>query len=118
LFEFFLNAQLSERQGGDARVGQHDVEASEVFHSGIDSGLDGVKVAHVGDGSEHLATGLLDEIDCLVQLFVRCHRVVVRGDVTADVDADDVRALAGESHRVAAALTSGHPGDEGDTSFK
>jgi hypothetical protein len=73
-----------------------------------------VEVAHVCDCPDHLAAGLLDKIDRLFEFFVRRHRVVVRGDVTADVDTDDVRTLAGESHRMATTLTPGHARDESD----
>ena len=38
-------------------------------------------------------------------------------DIVADVDGDDVGALFGQPHRVAAALAAGGAGDEGDLAF-
>src|SRR6185312_9597364 len=95
-------------------VGQHDVEATEVLDAGIHRGLDLLEVAHIGHRAQHLAAGLFDPGDGLVQLLAGGHRIAVGGDVGADVDADDVGALACESYRVAAALATRHPGDEGD----
>jgi hypothetical protein len=39
-------------------------------------------------------------------------------DLTADVGRDDVRALLGQPHRVAAALAARGTGDEGDLALE
>ena len=77
-----------------------------------------IEVADVGDRSQHLAALGLDEVDGLVEFGAIGHRVVVGGDIGADVDADDVGPFARQANRVAAALPARHPGDECDLAFQ
>ena len=71
-------------------------------------------LAHVGLHRDHPAVQRLDQAGGLLQV-VRAGQVVGQAvDVVADVDGDDVRALLRQPHRVAAALTAGGPGDEGN----
>ena len=63
-------------------------------------------VADVGLAGDDAAVEGLDLLDRLGQV-----------DVRPDVDGDDVGALFGQPHGVAAALTPRGAGDEGDFSF-
>ena len=57
-----------------------------------------IEIAHVGDRAEHLAARRLHQSDRLVELVAVGHRIAIRRDVGADVDADDVGAVGGEPH--------------------
>ena len=114
LLEILVVGQLAERHRRDARVGQHDVQPAELLHPGIERRLQRVIVADVGDRRDHLAALGFHQCDGLVELFSRRHRVAVGRDVGADVHADDRGAVGGEPHSMAAPLSAGHTGDEGD----
>ena len=95
LLEVFLVGQFAKRHGRDARVGQHDVQPTELLHAGIERRLQRVIVADVGDRADHLAALGFHQCDGLVELRMRGHRVAVGRDVGADVHADDRGAVGG-----------------------
>jgi hypothetical protein len=70
------------------------------------------RFADVGDSGDHPAAGLLDEADCLVQVFLSAHPVRDCRVIPQRVDADDVGALGRESDGMGPPLAAGDPGDE------
>jgi hypothetical protein len=114
LLEIFFVGQLAKRHGRDARVGQDDVQPAELLHAGIESRLQRVIVADVGQRGDHLAARGFHQSDRLVKLCSRRHRVAVGRDVGADVHADDRSAFGCKPHRMASPLPSSCTGDKGD----
>lgn len=112
--EFFFDGQLAEGHRGNARVGAHDVEATEVLNPGVQRGPHCCEVTDVGDCAEHLGALAFHQCDGLLEFVPAGHRVAVGGNVGADVDADDVGPVGGEPERVAATLPAGDSRDEGD----
>ena len=101
-------------QRGDAGIGHHDVELAEFGHARVDGRRQGSAVADVGDNREGVAAFLLDQACGLVQILGPGQRIVVGGDVLAQVDRDDVGALGGQQSRVRPALPARRTGDDGD----
>jgi hypothetical protein len=99
---------------GHAGVRDDNVEAAELREAGVKDrlklGLD-ADVALPGDDA---AVERLYVLDRLRQVCWRGERVVHAVKGLANVDRDDVRALARQPDRMAAALPAGRPGDEGD----
>jgi hypothetical protein len=100
--------------GADAGVGADDVELAKLRDAVVNGGPQRAGVAHVGGDGDDPAVELLDGLDRLAQVGVGGHAVANRRVVTADVDRDDVGALFGQPHRMAAALTPRRSGDERD----
>jgi hypothetical protein len=75
-------------------------------------------VAHVGLLGDDAPVQRLDLQRSLGQVRRRRHRVGHRVDLRTDVDGDDVRSVARQPDRVAAALAARRAGDEGDLAFE
>ena len=101
LGQFFGRAEAD-----DGCVGDHGVEPAEPGDPIVERRLEPVVVADVGLAGDDAAVEGLDLLDRLGHI-----------DVDGDVDCDDVCALLGQPDRVAAALTPGGAGDEGDFSL-
>ena len=80
------------------------------LHRGLQLG----QVAYVGDDGHDLAAGGLDQPCGLVEIGFGPQRVGNRVDIGADVHGDDVGALFGQRHGVAATLAARGAGDDGD----
>ena len=98
----------------DAGVAADDVQPAQFGDAVVDSLLDGAEIANVGLGGDNPPVQRLDLLDGLFQIARRRHPVGHRVDLLAQVDGDDVGALLGQPHGVAAPLAAGCPGDEGD----
>jgi hypothetical protein len=104
-------------EADDAGVCGHDVEPAEFGDPVVERRLQPAVVPHVGLAGDDAAVERLDLLDRLGQV-VRCrHREGDGVDLRDDVDGDDVGALLGQPDGVAAALTPGGPGDEGNLSL-
>ena len=100
--------------GADAGVGDDDVEPPELLDAAVDGGRQRVEVAHVDFRGDDAPIEVLDHVRGLGEVLRRGRG---RGRVlepAADVDRDDVGALLGKPHRVAAALAARGAGDERD----
>ena len=98
-----VGERLRRQAGGqwaDARVGDHDVEMSQLGDAAIDRGRQRRAVADIGDCRDHALPFLLDQPGGLVQIFGPRQRVLVGLDVLADVHRDDVGALSGQHPRM------------------
>jgi hypothetical protein len=102
----------------DPGVGENEIQPAELSHAVGDDGLESLEIADVGLLGDDATTGLLHEIDGLVEILAGGHRIGHTVDLLAEVDCDDVGALLGEPHRVGPALTACRAGDEGDSSIK
>ena len=100
-------------------VGHHDVEPAELLDAVGHHLLQRGQVADVDLAGQHLAAGGLHRPDRLGQLFGGAERIGdgLR-DRAADVDRDDVGALAGQPDRVRPALTARGPGNECHSPFQ
>jgi hypothetical protein len=98
----------------DARVHRHDVEPAELRDAIVDRLPEGAEVADVGLGGDDPAVERLDLAGGFREVIRGRQRVRHGGDLAGDVNRDDVGALLGQSHRVAAPLPAGGPGDQGD----
>ena len=105
---------LLPRRRKDPGVGDDEVEPAEFGDAVGHDLLEPVEVADVGLLGDDAPTGLLDEVDRLVEILAGRHRVRDAVDLTAQVERDDVGPLLGEPDRVAAALAARRPGDEDD----
>ena len=108
---------LGPAEADDAGVGDHDVEPAELGDPVVERRLQRVVVADVDLGGDDAPVERLDLLDRLLQVLPCRHRERDRVDLRRDVDGDDVGALLRQPDGVAAALTPGGPGDEGDLSF-
>src|SRR4029079_13006806 len=101
----------------DARVGDHDVEATELLDAAVDRGLERVIVTHVHLCGDDSSVERLDHVRGLCEILGRrrrCRRVL---DLPTDVDRDDVGALLRQPDRVTAALPTRRPCDESYLAF-
>ncbi|KZS63808.1 hypothetical protein A4G27_07810 [Mycobacterium kansasii] len=62
--------------------------------------------------SNDAASGLLDEVDGLIEILPRGHRASHAVHLFAEIDGDDVRAFFGKSNRMRATLAPWRPRDE------
>ena len=106
--------RVTQRHGQDAGVGDDDVEASEVGEAGLERVTQLGPLPHVGLAGDDAPAQLLDRSLGLGEVLGRGEGVVVRVDLTADVDGDDVRPLLRHPDGVGPALPPRRPGDEGD----
>ena len=81
---------------------------------GLHRGFQLGQVSDIGDNSQCLAAGRLDESCGLVEIGFGAQRVGNRLDVGANIHGDDVCALFGQCDGVAAALAARRAGDDGD----
>ena len=102
----------------DACVGDDDVQPAQLIDAGVDRCLERVVVAHVDLGGVDAAVVALDQIRGLGQVLRCGQRDPAFGDNwLTDVDGDDVGALFGQPHRMAATLAARRAGDESDLAF-
>ena len=99
---------------GDPRLGHHDVDVPQLGQALLERRGQLRPLAHVGLDRHDVPVLRLDQPDGLLQVVRPGQRVLDRGDVAAQVDRDDVGALPGQPHRVAAALAARRARDEGD----
>ena len=95
-FERLRDHEANEAGGGDARVGDHDVDAAEVVDDAVDRGLQGLPVGDVGLPGR--AAGPMRRPPPLF-LGLESHK-------------GDLRAVGGESFREPRADTPGRARDE------
>lgn len=110
---FFRLVQLA-RGGADPRVRHDDVEAAQLFDAAVHGGLQRGEVPHVHLRGHDTAPGVFDHARGEVQIFrcgTGCGRI---GEVPANVDGDDVCALARQPDRVTSALPARGATDECD----
>ena len=74
-------------------------------------------LAYVGLAGNDATIELLDRALGLVQILGRGQGIVVRLDLTTDVDGDDVGTLLGHAYGMGSALSTCRPRDESDLSF-
>ena len=110
--------RITQRHGEDAGVGDHDVEPSEVGDAGLERVAQLGPLAHVGLAGHDAPAQLLDRALGLGQVLRRGEGIVVRFDLTADVDGDDVRPLLRHADGMGPALPPRRPGDEGDLALQ
>ena len=84
----------------------------EQVDAGAHRGRQGFGIPHVDHGRDHAGPGLGHQPDGLVEVGRRGQRVGDRLEVAAQVDPDDVGALAGQPQGVAPALAAGRAGDQ------
>ena len=102
--------------GSDAGVGHDDVESAELFDAVVEHRFHVVVVANVDDRGDDALAELLDQRGGLFEVLrcrTGCRRVL---ELLADVDGDDVGALLGQAHRMAATLSTRRARDERDLS--
>src|SRR5690349_2618529 len=78
----------------------------------------GGRVAHVGLAGDDAPVEVLDLPRGLLEVLRRRHLVAHRGQLLADVERDDVRALLRQPHRVRATLPPRRPGDQRDLALE
>ena len=109
---------LTRAQSHDARIGEHDVEPTQLGYTRVHGPLHRTGVADVHLGGDDAPIERLDQTHRLGQVGRGCVGVVHGVDVAADVDRDDVCTLTRQPHRVRATLAAGGSGDECDLAFK
>ena len=109
---------LLPRRRKDPRIGEHEIEPAEFGDAVGHHLLEPFEVADVGLLGDDAPTGLLDEVDRLVEILAGRHRVGHAVDLFAQIERDDVGALFGEPNRVRAALAPRRAGDERDLSLE
>ncbi len=108
---------VTQRHRQDAGVGHDDVQPSQVRHAGLERVAELGALPHVGLAGDNASIELLDGPLGLLQVLGCGQRIIVRLDLTADVDRDDVRPLRRHPDGMSPTLSSRRPGDEGDLSF-
>jgi len=98
----------------DARVGEHEVNAPEYSDALLEALAYRRDVSDITDPGDDLGASLLDQSYRLSQVSLCAHGIVDRVDLIANVQADDVDALAREAHRVGSPLSARQAGDEGN----
>ena len=93
---------VTERHRQDSGIGHDDVEATEVSDAGFECVAQFGPLPHVGLAGDDASMQLLDRSLGLGQVLGRAQGVVVRVDLRADVDGDDVGTLC--AIRIACAL--------------
>ena len=97
----------------DPGVGDDDVEAAELAPRFGEHGVHRVGIAHVGLPGQDATSLMTHEAGGLLEVVCRGSRVVGELEVRADVQGDDVGALACEFHGVRTTHPAGRAGDEG-----
>ena len=95
-------------------IGEDEIEPAEFGDAVGHRRLEPFEVPDVTLLGHDAPTGLLDEVDRLVEILASRHRIGDAVDLIAQVERDDVGALLGEPDRVRAALTPGRARDEDD----
>ncbi len=108
---------IPQRHGQDAGIGHDDVQPCKVRDARLERVAKFGALPHVRLAGDDAAIELLDQSLGLRQVFGRGQGVVVRLDLTADVDRNDVSALRRHPDSMSPTLSSRRPGDEGDLSF-
>ena len=103
---------------GDAGVGHDDVEPAELVEAGPHCGRQRFAIADVGLFGHDAGAGVLDELDGGGQIVGGAQRIGHAGDLSAQVDRDDVRTVGRQANRVRAALAARSAGDEGDSPLR
>ena len=109
---------VTQRHRQNPGVGHDDVEASKIPDAGLERVAQFRALPHVGLAGDDASIELLDRSLGLGQVLGRAQRVVVRVDLRADVDGDDVRALLGHPNGMRSALSACRSGDEGDLALQ
>jgi hypothetical protein len=110
-----LVGDVDERDGRhDARVGQQDVDLAELRNRAVDHCLHLRAITNVGLHGEAALVVFLDQLHRLAQIIRMRHRVWHGFNLRGDVADDDIRAFAGERHRLRAALTPRSARDQRD----
>jgi hypothetical protein len=99
---------------GDPGLRHHDVQPAQLGEARLQRLAELGPLAHVGLHRHDAPVLRFDQADRLLQVVRAGQRVLDRVDVVAQVDRDDVGALLGQPHRVAAALAARRARDEGD----
>ena len=81
---------------GDPGVGHHNVEPSQLRDARVDRGGQRGAVADVGHSDVRPATFFFDEARGFLEVVEPCQRILIRLDVGAEIETNDVRALRGE----------------------
>ena len=110
-------AVVTRLHGGDAGVGNHDVESAEFVNACLHRGRQRCSVADVGLLGHDARAGVLDKLDRGRQVVRGGQWIRDAGDLAAQVDGDDVRAVGGQPHGVRAPLAARRAGDEGNFAF-
>ena len=110
--------RVTQRHRQDAGIGHDDVEASEVRDARLERVAQLGALPHVGLAGDDAPIELLDRSLGLGQVLGRAQGVVVRVDLPADVDGDDVGTLLRHANGVGPALSACRPGDEGDLALQ
>ena len=98
----------------DARVGDDDVEAAELPNAVGDHRVDRFGVTNISLARQDPAALVLNQFHCGGKVVGGRAGVVGGVELRADVDGDDVGALAGQLDRVRPPHPTGGTGDEGD----
>ena len=106
--------RITQGHGEDAGVGDDDVEPSEIGDARLERVAQLGTLTDVGLAGHDAAAQLLDGALGLREVLGRRERIVVRFDLAADVDGDDVRPLLGHADGVRPPLPPRRPGDECD----
>ena len=109
---------VAQRHRQNPGIGHDDVEASEVRDARLERVAQFGALPHVGLAGDDASIQFLDRPLGLRQVLGRAQRVVVRVDLPADVDGDDVGALLRHPNGVRSALSACRPGDEGDLALQ
>jgi hypothetical protein len=96
----------------DAGVRNDDVESAQLFDAAVHNRRQRVEVAHVHLGGDDAPVEVLDEVGGFGEVIGCGPGDVAAGDSLADIDGDDVGALLGQAHSMAAALTARCAADE------
>jgi hypothetical protein len=97
-------------------VRDQNVYLSEVGQHSVDDGLNLLRIAHVRDQPQRRLAELLQQLDGLLELVQRSHRILDRRRSRGDVADDDRRSCCRHGQRVRPALSPGAPGNQGHPS--
>jgi hypothetical protein len=102
----------------DAGVGENEVHAPEFGDPVGDHGLHPVEVTDITLLGADTTPGLLDEVDGLVEVLARGHRIPHSVNLIAQIHCDDVGTFLGKPNRMGTPLTASSARNEGNLALE
>ena len=106
------------RRRSDARVGQHDVDTTQLLQAAVEGDRKSIQVTNVGLAGHDATALFLDQAHRLVEIGRTGEGVRDGVDVFAQVHGDDVHPVFSQGHGVRASLPPSRTSDERNFSLE